>query len=222
MRSRLDAEANAAECRRRKEAEAEENAAIEADIARHEEEIRAREAAKEEARRRKEEELAMARAAVESSQTSAREEADAFNELIARLRFEEYEEACRQKEASDRELASRRREEQRAEYELAVQRREEARARTEEEKKRFSERLQRELAEQDRVEQMNAQRRRMKLLEHSREVRRLADEKFAAKEAALEMERRELEARRREREAVDAAIESERAKMLQEFESRRG
>ena len=36
------------------------------------------------------------------------------------------------------------------------------------------------------------------------------------------MERRELEARRREREAVDAAIESERAKMLQEFESRRG
>ena len=28
----------------------------------------------------------------------------------------------------------------------------------------------------------------MKLLEHSREVRRLADEKFAAKEAALEME----------------------------------
>ena len=93
---------------------------------------------------------------------------------------------------------------------------------TEEEKKRFSERLQRELAEQDRVEQMNAQRRRMKLLEHSREVRRLADEKFAAKEAALEMERRELEARRREREAVDAAIESERAKMLQEFESRRG
>ena len=103
----------------------------------------------------------------------------------------------------------------------AVQRREEARARTEEEKKRFSERLQRELAEQDRVEQMNAQRRRMKLLEHSREVRRLADEKFAAKEAALEIERRELEARRREREAVDAAIESERAKMLQEFESRR-
>jgi|TARA_B110000003_G_scaffold80559_1_gene82239 hypothetical protein len=70
------------------------------------------------------------------------------------------------------------------------------------------------------VEQLSAQKRRMKLLEHSREVRRLAEEKFAEREARLELERRELDASRREREAMDAAIEREREKLLAEFHNK--
>ena len=86
--------------------------------------------------------------------------------------------------------------------------------------KQFQRDLAAKLAEDDRVEQLSAQKRRMKLLEHSREVRRLAEEKFAAREARLELERRELDASRREREAMDAAIEREREKLLAEFHNK--
>jgi hypothetical protein len=48
----------------------------------------------------------------------------------------------------------------------------------------------------------------------------LAEEKFAEREARLELERRELDASRREREAMDAAIEREREKLLAEFHNK--
>ena len=54
-----------------------------------------------------------------------------------------------------------------------------------EEEERFRQQALEKLAEQDRVEQMNAQRRRLKMAEHKREVERLLSEKRAMFEAAL-------------------------------------
>ena len=101
------------------------------------------------------------------SARAAQERAD-FDELISRLRFEEFEEACRVKEAEERENAARRRDEQRREYEAAVAAREAREAQALEEKKQFQRDLAAKLAEDDRVEQLSAQKRRMKLLEHQR------------------------------------------------------
>lgn len=53
------------------------------------------------------------------------------------------------------------------------------------EEERFRQQALEKLAEEDRIEQMNAQRRRLKMAEHKREVERLLAEKRAIFEAAL-------------------------------------
>jgi hypothetical protein len=213
-RARIDAErARAEQNRRRAEIQAEEEA-LERSIAKHEAEVCARAAAAEESRRHQAEMMERARDNVGSTQTQKRREKESFDELIAQLRYEEYEESCRMKEAEEKANAISRRDAQRAEYDLAVQRRREREERDREEKQQFSQELMAQLAEQDRIEQMSAQKRRMKLLEHSREVRALADAKFAQRDAELKRDALERDALERERSALDATIERERQNLL--------
>lgn len=69
-------------------------------------------------------------------------------------------------------------------------------------------------AEDDRIEQMNAQKRRMKQLEHRREVEKLIDERRRQHEADKELEAKE-KALEEEREALRMKIiEEERQKLL--------
>ena len=75
-------------------------------------------------------------------------------------------------------------------------------------------------AEEDRVEQMNAQRRRMKMQEHKREVERLAAVKKAMHEEQMAREEEEADAIAAA-EAADAAIvEGERKRLLMEHAAR--
>ena len=75
-------------------------------------------------------------------------------------------------------------------------------------------------AEQDRVEQMNAQRRRMKMQEHKREVERLAAVKRAMYEEQLSREVEESAAAAAEEEAKAAIVEEERKRLLVEHAAR--
>jgi hypothetical protein len=117
-------------------------------------------------------------------------------------------------EAKAAEDARKVREAQRLEYEAAVRRREAKERASREEKQRYAREVMDAMAEEDRINQMNAQKRRMRVLEHKREADRLAEIKFAAKERELQAERQALEAQRRDRAAYDAAVDAERERLI--------
>lgn len=80
----------------------------------------------------------------------------------------------------------------------------------------FKYKLMQKFAEDERLEQMNAQKRRMKELEHKREIERLWQEKLAVYRAQREIE---LEEKRREEEEAKRKlliIEMERERLLRE------
>lgn len=62
----------------------------------------------------------------------------------------------------------------------------------------FKRKLMEKFAEDERLEQMNAQRRRMRELEHKREIERLWQEKLSVYKAQREMELEEVAAKRAE------------------------
>merc|ERR1719401_2187050 len=72
-------------------------------------------------------------------------------------------------------------------------------------------------AEDDRIEQMNEHRRRMKIEQHKREAQRLIDLRREQFEQARNAERSEEERLREEEGCRQAIIEEERQKLLQEY-----
>lgn len=91
--------------------------------------------------------------------------------------------------------------------------REEAFKREEEE---FRQRMMAKFAEDDRLEQMNAQKRRLRLAEHSREVQRMVDDKRHQYEAAKAREEAAAAAERAEQNRQQVIVEEERKKLLRE------
>lgn len=71
----------------------------------------------------------------------------------------------------------------------------------------FKTKLMEKFAEDERLEQMNAQRRRMREQEHKREVERLWKEKLAIYQAAREAEQAEHERQRQEKIAQAAVVD---------------
>ena len=91
--------------------------------------------------------------------------------------------------------------------------------RAEEEKRmedEFKRKLMEKFAEDERLEQMNAQRRRMREQEHKREVERLWQEKLAVFSAQREAEVMEQERQRQEKIAQAAVVEQEKQRLLAE------
>lgn len=80
----------------------------------------------------------------------------------------------------------------------------------------FKRKLLEKFAEDDRLEQMNAQRRRMRELEHKREIERLWQEKLAIYKAQREAEQAEQEFKRQEESRQRSIIEQEKARLLAE------
>ena len=80
----------------------------------------------------------------------------------------------------------------------------------------FKRKLLEKFAEDDRLEQMNAQRRRMRELEHKREIERLWQEKLAIYKAQREAEQAEQEYKKQEEARQRAIIEQEKARLLAE------
>merc|ERR1719486_1573423 len=81
---------------------------------------------------------------------------------------------------------------------------------------KFREAMMRKFAEEDKLEQMSAQRRRMKQLEHKREVERLMEERRAAYEEQRLQEAAEREIEERAEHFRQEIIERERQRLLEE------
>ena len=145
---------------------------------------------------------------------------DEMEELINRLYFEEQEEKHRlaAKEKAARRVAMERDVKESNEQQRRIK--EAIRVREAEQEQEFRQVMLEKFAEEDRVEQMNAQRRRMKMQEHKREVERLAAVKKAMHEEQMAREEEEAEAILAA-EAADAAIvEGERKRLLMEHAAR--
>ena len=71
-------------------------------------------------------------------------------------------------------------------------------------------------AEDERLEQMNAQKRRMREQEHKREIERLWQEKLAIYRAQREMELEERRAKEEDERRKAAIVEMERERVIRE------
>lgn len=80
----------------------------------------------------------------------------------------------------------------------------------------FKRKLLEKFAEDDRLEQMNAQRRRMRELEHKREIERLWQEKLAIYKAQREAEQAEQDFKKAEEVRQRNIIEMEKQRLLAE------
>lgn len=78
----------------------------------------------------------------------------------------------------------------------------------------FKRKLMDKFAEDERLEQMNAQRRRMREQEHKREVERLWQEKLAIYQQQRDLEIQELAAKRVEEQRVAAIVEEQKRALL--------
>jgi hypothetical protein len=78
----------------------------------------------------------------------------------------------------------------------------------------FKRKLMEKFAEDERLEQMNAQKRRMRELEHKREIERLWQEKLAIYKEQREVELHEREAKIAEEQRVHGIIAQEKQRLL--------
>eukprot|EP00951_Prasinocladus_malaysianus_P027184 scaffold243264_cov45-Prasinocladus_malaysianus.AAC.5 len=136
--------------------------------------------------------------------------------LINLMREEEQAEKARAAAVAKREREERMRAEMMAANEemkaIRVQRQEEER----QEEERFRQMLLAKFAEDERIEQMNAQRRRMKQQEHKREVERLIHEKRRMYEEFKANELLAFQAERAEDDRKAAIVEEQRRRLLRE------
>ncbi len=201
----------------------------------------------EEKRRLKEEEAAIARFAAEiarreeqaaSMGAAKREEADRILErltkekeandrareemedLLDRLYFEEQEEKFILAKEMKRAKAAAASAEMVAANEAQLAIKQTMRMEEEQEEQAFREVMFAKFAEQDRLEQMHANKRRMKVQEHKREVERLAAVKRAMYEEQMQREVEENEKQASEDLHVAAIVEQERQRLLVEHAAR--
>ncbi len=80
----------------------------------------------------------------------------------------------------------------------------------------FTAKLMQKFAEDERLEQMNDQKRRMREQEHKREIERLWAEKLAVYHAQRELEMQEVAAKKAEEARIRDLVEKEKARLLAE------
>nr|XP_009679912.1 PREDICTED: meiosis-specific nuclear structural protein 1 [Struthio camelus australis] len=133
---------------------------------------------------------------------------------------EEQAETDRKKEMAEIEKRIRQRLDLRQTYEEQFALKKIVQQAMQEEEEAFRQEMLAKFAEDDRIEQMNAQKRRMKQLEHRRAVEKLIEDRhkqfLADKER--ELEERQLEERRQEN--IRVIVEEERQKLLKEHASK--
>lgn len=80
----------------------------------------------------------------------------------------------------------------------------------------FKKKLMQKFADDERLEQMNAQKRRMRELEHKREIERLWQEKLAIYRAQRELEIEEKRAKEEEERKKAIIVEMEKERLIRE------
>ncbi|XP_063201482.1 meiosis-specific nuclear structural protein 1 isoform X4 [Chroicocephalus ridibundus] len=143
-----------------------------------------------------------------------------LEQIRQELYLEEQAETERKKEMAEIEKRIRQRLNLRQTYEEQFALKNILRQAMREEEEAFRQQMLAKFAEDDHIEQMNAQKRRMKQLEHRRAVEKLIEDRqkqfIADKER--ELEERQLEERRQEN--IRAIVEEERQKLLKEHASK--
>ena len=142
-----------------------------------------------------------------------RAQSDYIENLRNELQVEEMEERARAKEQSDAYKRQQQKEELIAAKEYQMKLKAEKLQEEKRMEQEFKMKMAQKFAEDDRLEQMNAQRRRMKELEHRREIERLWQERLAIYQAQREMEWEEKKIKE-ERERLERDIVEQRKQEL--------
>ncbi|NXM65415.1 MNS1 protein, partial [Serilophus lunatus] len=132
------------------------------------------------------------------------------------LYLEEQEEMEREKEMAEIEKRIRQRLELRQTYEEQLALKAAAQEALREREEAFRQEMLARLAEEDRIEQLNAQKRRVKQLEHKRAVEKIIEDRHKQRMADKERELEERELEKRRQESIHAIVEEERQKLLKE------
>ncbi|NXN24933.1 MNS1 protein, partial [Nycticryphes semicollaris] len=143
-----------------------------------------------------------------------------LEQIRQELYLEEQEETERKKEMAEIEKRIRQRLDLRQTYEEQLALKKILQQAMREEEEVFRQQMLAKLAEDDRIEQLNAQKRRMKQLEHRRAVEKLIEDrhKQLIEDKERELEERRLEEKRQEN--ILAIVEEERQKLLKEHASK--
>ncbi|KAF4722391.1 hypothetical protein FOZ63_008260, partial [Perkinsus olseni] len=129
----------------------------------------------------------------------------------------ELEKKNREREKAEAAKRAKDREEMLAAYEYQMELKEKKRQEEEAQEARFREELMAKFAKDAKIEQMNDQRRRMKVLEHKREVDRLVEERKKRFDAEREKERKEHEELLKFDSVRKEVIAEERKRLLAEY-----
>lgn len=153
-------------------------------------------------------------------QMKAAEAKNKEKEELERLRNDLHSETLEAEHRRREELQMRKkledREEMKNAYLFQMKMKEDRRLNNDAEEARIKESLLRKFAEDDRIEQMNDQKRRMKMEEHKREAERLLELRKQMFEANRAQERADDETLRADEATRQAVIEQERRRLLQE------
>ncbi|XP_061612614.1 meiosis-specific nuclear structural protein 1 [Phyllopteryx taeniolatus] len=165
--------------------------------------------------RAREEAIQRLRDTLAEKMAEERRQRDEMERIRQDLCLEEQEEAFRRKDIEDMERNIRQRLMMQRTCQEQMAMKETRRQAEKEEDEAFRKMTMDKFAEDDRIEQMNAQRRRMKMMEHKREVEKLIEDRRRQHQADRDMKAQE-EALEQEREALcRQIIEEERLQLLQ-------
>lgn len=123
------------------------------------------------------------------------------------MTYEESEAQARAKERAEAEKRARVREELQAAKDFQLQLKAERKVEEKRMEDEFKRKLMEKFAEDERLEQMNAQRRRLREQEHKREVERLWQEKLIVYAQQRDLEIQELAAKKVEEERIASIIQ---------------
>lgn len=144
-------------------------------------------------------------------------QAEELEFLRNELRFEEHEHKAREREAAKRRKVDQDREDMKAAYTAQMEQRRRKEAENKQEEDSLRDILLSKFAEDERIQQMNDQKRRMRIEEHKREAERLVDLRREAYQKTRNNERVELQRQEDEKAANHIIIEEERQKLIQDF-----
>lgn len=153
---------------------------------------------------------------LEADERKRREEQEQLENLKNDLYYEEFEFNERMKELERQDQQLRVRQELMAAREYQMKLKEERRAEEDRLEKEFRDKMLAKFAEDDRLEQMNAQRRRMKELEHKHQIDLLWDQKKQMLKAQQDREDEERRAQMADDQRKRDIIEQERQRLLRE------
>jgi len=180
-----------------------------------EEEIRQRQAAVKKKRDEKQSNLAKCQADLSEKLWAMRTDSSEYDNMIMRLALEEQEEKEKQKEHDLAEKLIRMRRELRQGHHDQMQEKRDRAREDQENENALRSKMMAKFAEDDRLELMNAQKRRMRQLQHKREIEHLLEERRQKLRNEREAALMEVRAEREEEELRAAMIEEERVKMIE-------
>ncbi|NXX48853.1 MNS1 protein, partial [Tricholaema leucomelas] len=149
-----------------------------------------------------------------------RQKHEELEQIRQELYLEEQAETERKKEMAEIEKRIRQRLDLRQIYEEQFALKRVMQQVMQEEEKAFRQQMLAKLAEDDRIEQMNAQKRRVKQLEHRKAVEKLIADRHKQFIAQKERELEERQVEERRQEEMRAIVEEERQKLLKEHASK--